>query len=155
MEADGKLFNIKGQSYADDFRNDQIIASFAWSGDMTGLNFEADSDKYGFVIPESGSTISSDTFLVPVGSTQKANAEALINYYYDPVNAAELAAWVNYVTPVVGAKEEMMSIDPELAENELIFPSEETLAKLSSFRPLEGAEEQRFSAAWARIIAGV
>lgn len=155
MEADGKLFNIKGQSYADDFRNDQIIAAIAWSGDMTGLNFEAESEKYGFVIPDSGSTISSDTFLVPVGSTQKANAEALINYYYDPVNAAELAAWVNYVTPVVGAKEAMLNIDAELAENELIFPSEETLAKLSSFRPLAGAEEQRFSAAWARIIAGV
>jgi spermidine/putrescine transport system substrate-binding protein len=155
MEADGKLFNIKGQSYADDFRNDQIIASFAWSGDMTGLNFEAESDKYGFVIPESGSTISSDTFLVPVGSTQKANAEALINYYYDPVNAAELAAWVNYVTPVVGAKEAMLNIDSELAENELIFPSEETLAKLSSFRPLDGAEEKKFSEAWARIITGV
>jgi spermidine/putrescine transport system substrate-binding protein len=49
----------------------------------------------------------------------------------------------------------MLKIDAELAENELIFPSEETLAKLSSFRPLEGAEEQRYSAAWALVIAGV
>jgi spermidine/putrescine transport system substrate-binding protein len=155
MEDDGKLFNIKGQSYADDFRNDQIIASIAWSGDMTVLNFEADSDKYGFVIPDSGATISADTFLVPIGATHKKNAEKVIDYYYDPEVAALLAAYVNYVTPVVGAQEAMLSIDPALAENELIFPSAETLAQTFSFRPLDGAEAQRFSAAWQRVIVGV
>jgi spermidine/putrescine transport system substrate-binding protein len=155
MENDGKLFNIKGQSYADDFRGNQIIAAIAWSGDMTVLNFEAESDKYGFVIPDSGSTISADTFLVPIGATHKKNAETLIDYYYQPEIAAQLAAYVNYVTPVVGAQEAMLAIDPELAENELIFPSQETLAQTSSFRPLDGAEAQRFSAAWQRVIAGV
>jgi spermidine/putrescine transport system substrate-binding protein len=155
MEDDGKLFNIKGQSYADDFRNDQIIAAIAWSGDMTVLNFEADSDKYGFVIPDSGATISADTFLVPIGATHKKNAEKVIDYYYDPEVAAQLAAYVNYVTPVVGAQEAMLSLDPALAENELIFPSAETLAQTFSFRPLDGAEAQRFSAAWQRVIVGV
>jgi spermidine/putrescine transport system substrate-binding protein len=155
MENDGKLFNIKGQSYADDFRNDQIIAAIAWSGDMTVLNFEADADKYGFVIPDSGSTISADTFLVPIGATHKKNAETLIDYYYQPDIAAQLAAYVNYVTPVVGAQEAMLAIDAELAENDLIFPSQETLAQTFSFRPLDGAEVQRFSAAWQRVIAGV
>jgi spermidine/putrescine transport system substrate-binding protein len=154
MDNDGKLFNIKGNSYADDFRNDQIVAAIAWSGDMVQLNFEAEYDKYGFVFPDSGATISADTFLVPIGATHKKNAEALINYYYDPVNAAELAAWVNYITPVVGAFEEAIKIDPELAENELIFPTEETLSKTHAFRALTGAEEQRFASAWQRVILG-
>jgi spermidine/putrescine transport system substrate-binding protein len=155
QDADGKLFNIKGNSYADDFRNDQIIAAIAWSGDMVQLNFEAEYDKYGFVFPDSGATISADTFLVPIGATHKKNAEALINYYYDPVNAAELAAWVNYITPVVGAFDEAIKLDPELADNELIFPSEATLAKTHGFRALTGAEEQRFASAWQRVILGV
>jgi spermidine/putrescine transport system substrate-binding protein len=154
MDSDGKLFNIKGNSYADDFRNDQIIAAIAWSGDMVQLNFEAEFDKYGFVFPDSGATISADTFLVPIGATHKKNAETLINYYYDPVNAAELAAWVNYITPVVGAFDEAVKIDPELANNELIFPTEATLAQTHGFRALSGAEEQRFAAAWQRVILG-
>jgi spermidine/putrescine transport system substrate-binding protein len=154
LDSDGKLFNIKGNSYADDFRNDQIIAAIAWSGDMVQLNFEAEYDKYGFVLPDSGATISADTFLVPIGATHKKNAETLINYYYDPVNAAELAAWVNYITPVVGAYEEAVRIDPELANNELIFPTEATLSKTHGFRSLTGAEEQRFAAAWQRVIIG-
>jgi hypothetical protein len=67
-------------------------------------------------------------FTVPIGATHKKNAEALMNYYYDPVNAAELAAWVNYITPVAGAYDEAVKIDPALAENNLIFPSEEFLS---------------------------
>ncbi|MFM7014525.1 MAG: PotD/PotF family extracellular solute-binding protein [Actinomycetota bacterium] len=151
---EGKIYNIKGNSYADDFRNDQIIAAIAWSGDMVQLNLEAEYDKYGFVLPESGATISADSFLIPIGATHKKNAEALINYYYDPVNAAELAAWVNYITPVVGAYDEALKIDPALANNELIFPTEDTLSRTHAFRALSGAEEQRFSAAWQRVILG-
>ena len=40
-----------------------------------------------------------------MGSTHKKNAETLMNYYYEPEVAAEVAAWVNYITPVVGAYE--------------------------------------------------
>jgi spermidine/putrescine transport system substrate-binding protein len=154
QDADGKLFNIKGNSYADDFRNDQIIAAIAWSGDMVQLNFEAEYDKYGFVFPDSGATISADTFLVPIGATHKKNAEKLIDYYYDPVNAAELAAWVNFITPVVGAYEEALKIDPDLAENQLIFPTGEFLSRTHAFRALNPQEEQSFSTAWQRILLG-
>ena len=60
-----------------------------------------------------------------------------MNFYYDPVNAAELAAWVNYICPVEGAKEEMEKIDPELADNQLIFPTETTLANAKGFMALD------------------
>ncbi|MEY3624755.1 MAG: hypothetical protein RL696_136 [Actinomycetota bacterium] len=150
----GQIFNIKGNSYGEDLVNGNIIVALAWSGDTTILNFEVEEDRFGFVIPDTGSTISSDSFLVPMGSAHKKNAEALINYYYDPVNAAELAAYVNYVTPVVGAKEEMMKIDPELAENPLIFPSEEFLSNVHTFRALTGQEEQRFATAWQNVLLG-
>ena len=63
---------------------------------------------------------------MPNKSAHKANAEELINYYYDPEVAAELAAYVNYICPVEGAQEEMEKIDPELAENPLIFPDDAT-----------------------------
>ena len=72
-----------------------------WSGDITALNAEA-GDKWEFAIPDGGGTLWNDNFLIPIGSPRKANAEALINYYYDPEIAAEVAAWVNYITPVVG-----------------------------------------------------
>jgi spermidine/putrescine transport system substrate-binding protein len=150
----GQIFNIKGNSYGEDLTNGNIIVALAWSGDTTILNAEVGEDRFGFVVPDTGATISSDSFVVPMGSSHKKNAEALINYYYDPVNAAELAAYVNYVTPVVGAKEEMLKTDPALAENPLIFPSEEFLANVFAFRALTGQEEQRFATAWQNVLLG-
>lgn len=150
----GQIFNIKGNSYGEDLTNGNIIVALAWSGDTTILNAEVGEDRFGFVVPDTGATISSDSFVVPMGSSHKKNAEALINYYYDPVNAAELAAYVNYVTPVVGAKEEMLKTDPALAENPLIFPSEEFLSNVYAFRALTGQEEQRFATAWQNVLLG-
>lgn len=152
--SDGQIARIKGNSYSEDLENGDTIAAIAWSGDTVQLNLAAENEKYGFFIPESGGTISADTFIVPMGATHKKNVEALINYYYDPKNAAELAAWVNYVTPVVGAQEEAMKIDPALAANQLIFPSADFLANVKSFRSLTGAEEASFSKAFQEVLLG-
>jgi spermidine/putrescine transport system substrate-binding protein len=70
------------------------------------------------------------------------------------VVAAEVAAWVNYVTPVVGAREAVLDIDPELADEELIFPTEETLAKSQPFRVLTDEEDAEFQAAFQALIIG-
>ena len=45
-----------------------------------------------------------------------------MNYYYDPKVAAQLADYVNYICPVVGAKEAMQAIDPDLAKNAADLP---------------------------------
>jgi spermidine/putrescine transport system substrate-binding protein len=152
--ADGQITRIKGNSYSEDLENGDTIAAIAWSGDTVQLNLTAETEKYGFFIPESGTTISADCFVTPMGATHKRNVEELINYYYDPAVAAELAAWVNYVTPVVGAKEEAMKIDPALAENQLIFPSEEFMKNAFGFRSLTGAESVQFSKAFQDVILG-
>jgi spermidine/putrescine transport system substrate-binding protein len=155
LYADGKIAAFAGNEYMDGFDADQYVAGIVWSGDVIQMNFAAEYDKFGFFIPETGGTISADVFTVPLGSTHKKNAEALINYYYDPVNAAELAAWVNYITPVVGAYEEAIKLDPELAENKLIFPDEKFLASAFGFRALTAAEEQSFATAWGAVQLAV
>ena len=149
----GQIRNIKGNSYIEDLQNEDTLAAIVWSGDITSLNAEA-GDKWEFMIPEGGGTLWNDNFLIPIGSTRKSNAEQLINWYYDPAIAAEVAAWVNYITPVVGAKEEAAKIDPELADNQLIFPDEETLSTVKVFRTLSGAEEQTFGAAFQSVLLG-
>ena len=153
--ADGKIRAFAGNEYIDGFANDEYVAGIVWSGDVVQMNFSAGFDKYGFFLPESGGTISADMFTVPMGATHKKNAETLMNYYYDPVNAAELAAWVNYITPVVGAYEAAIELDPELAENKLIFPDEAFLASTYAFRALTSQEEQSFATAWGRVQLGV
>jgi len=151
---EGQIARIKGNSYKDDLVNGDTIAAIAWSGDIIQLNAEAGYDRFGFVLPESGGTISADCFVIPMGATHKKNAEKLMNFYYDPYNAAVLAAYVNYITPVMGAKEEAIKLDPALAENQLIFPTEEFLSLTQGFRALDGKEEQAFTKAFQQIKLG-
>ncbi|MFM6982477.1 MAG: spermidine/putrescine ABC transporter substrate-binding protein, partial [Microbacteriaceae bacterium] len=151
---DGQIRNVKGNSYTEDLVSEDALAAIAWSGDITLLNYEAGYEKWKFVLPESGGTFWNDTFIIPIGSPRKTNAEKLINWYYDPAIAAEVAAWVNYVTPVKGAYDEAVKIDPELANNQLIFPQEETLKQVHVFRTLTDAEDNEFQAAFQSVLLG-
>jgi spermidine/putrescine transport system substrate-binding protein len=150
---DGQIRNIKGNSYKEDLVNGDTLAAIVWSGDITQLNAE-NGDHWEFIVPEKGGTLWNDNFVVPIGSRRKTNVEKLINYYYEPEVAAEVAAYVNYITPVAGAKEAAMAIDPELAGNQLIFPDEATLAKAHVFRTLTGAEEQKYDAQFQNVLLG-
>jgi spermidine/putrescine transport system substrate-binding protein len=149
--ADGAIFNVQGNSYREDLRSGKTLAGIGWSGDIFIANAE-EGDQWEFVIPESGGTLWSDNLLIPSTSNHQRNAHEIINYYYDPAVAAELAAWVNYICPVQGAREEMEQIDPELAESPFIFPDEEFLSNVSVFPALDGDEERLFSELWASSL---
>ena len=147
----GQIRQVKGNSYKQDFISGDAIAGIVWSGDLVQMNFEND-DQWEFVIPEAGGTLWSDNLMVPVASPRKTNAEKLMDFYYDPAVAAEVAAYVNYICPVVGAKEEMEKIDPELVENPLIFPTDDDLANAHVFRSLDADEEATLSAQFQDAI---
>jgi len=150
----GQISGIKGNEYMEDFVSGDAIAAIAWSGDITVLNAEAGYEKWKFALPDAGGTLWGDTFVVPMGSPRKKNAETLMNYYYEPEVAAEVAAWVNYITPVVGAQEVAAELYPELADNQLIFPNEETLSNAHIFRSLDSADDQAFNGEFQRVKLG-
>ena len=147
--ADGWIRGVKGNEYAEDLTSGDATAVIGWSGDMFILASENEG-KFDFAIPESGGTISGDNLVIPSTASPggKANAEKLINYYYDPVVAAEVAAYVNYVCPVKGAQAEMEKIAPELAMSEYIFPTEKTSSRLNVFRSLTPDEETKWAEAF-------
>jgi len=149
--SDGQIRQVKGNSYKEDLISGDALAVICWSGDITQLNFE-NGDKWEFALPDAGGTLWSDNLMVPIGAPHKANAEALMDFYYDPENAATVAAYVNYICPVQGAREAMEKIDPELVENPLIFPSDDYLAKAHVFRSLSADEETDFTNRFQKAI---
>ncbi len=149
----GQIKQVKGNSYKEDLINEQAYAAIGWSGDIFQINAE-NGNKWGFALPDTGGTLWSDNLVIPTTATNKAGAEALMNFYYDPKNAAEVAAYVNYICPVQGAQEEMKKIDPELAKSEWIFPTQELLDNSQVFRPLTPEEQAEYSEAFGRVIQG-
>lgn len=151
---DGQIRGIKGNSYVDDLKNGDAVAGIVWAGDVVSTNQELGGDVLGVVLPESGSTFACDNFLIPMGSPHAANAEALMNYYFQPEVAAQLAlAGVFYVPPVLGAQEIAAAKNPSIGSNELIFPKDKT--RLKQFRPLSSKEDNTFSKAWSDASNGV
>jgi spermidine/putrescine transport system substrate-binding protein len=92
--------------------------------------------------------------LIPNKATHHANAEKWIDYYYEPEVAAKLAAWVNYICPVEGAREEMEKIDPSLVDNKLIFPDAEVLSNTFDFMPLTESQQKLYEGDWSDVTGG-
>jgi spermidine/putrescine transport system substrate-binding protein len=150
--ASSHIRRFTGNDYIQDLNAGNIHACEAWSGDVIAL--QADNPNIKFVVPEEGLSLWSDNMLVPNKASHKANAEALMNYYYEPQVAATLAAWVNYICPVEGAKQAMEKIDPDLVDSPLIFPDETMLSKTVSFMPLDEAKARQYEADFNKAIGG-
>jgi spermidine/putrescine transport system substrate-binding protein len=148
----GQIRQVKGNSYVDDLESGNAIAAIAWSGDILAASFEKSDPNYTFVLPETGGTLWSDNLMIPIGSPHKSNAEALINFYYEPEIAAQVEAYVNYICPVVGAQQQMAKFDKSLVDSPLIFPSAADLTKVKSFRSLTPDEETTFNEAFQKVI---
>jgi len=150
--ADGHVRSFTGNEYVQDLAAGNVVACEAWSGDVIQLQFDNPDIK--FVTPEEGLALWSDNMIVPNLATHTANAEAWIDYYYEPAVAAKLASWVNYICPVEGAREEMEKIDPSLVDNKLIFPDDEALAATFDFMPLDDQQTAQYEGEWADVTGG-
>ena len=150
LNRDGQIRRFTGNDYTTELTKGNVWIAQAYSGDMVQL--KADNPDLEFVIPEEGATIWTDNMMIPVSSENQYAAETMMNFVYDPEVAAKVAAEVNYVTPVKGAREALEASDPELAANELIFPSDETLAKLHPYVDLTEEEEKRMNEAMQAVV---
>jgi spermidine/putrescine transport system substrate-binding protein len=110
----------------------------------------SDNPKLKWAIPKDGGMIWTDNMFIPTGGSVPT-ASTYMNYVYDPVVAAKIAGYVNYVTPVKGAKEELTKTDPETASNPLIFPDEKTLAQVKQFDS-KALDNEEYITLWQGVL---
>ncbi|WP_098891437.1 ABC transporter substrate-binding protein [Streptomyces sp. or3] len=145
-----QIRRFTGNDYTADLSKGDIAACVGWAGDI--IQLQADNPDIRFAIPAAGYITSSDNLLVPAQARHKTNAEKLIDYYYEPPVAAQLAAYINYVCPVDGVRDELARIDESMASNTLILPDKEMAAKSRSFRSLSTKEETAYEEKFAKLI---
>lgn len=125
----GQIRRFTGNDYAEDLATGNVWACLAWSGDIAaGIN----NPNIEFNVVDTGSHLWTDNMLIPNGG-DVFTASTYMNFVYDPAVAAEIAAYVYYITPVEGAEDTIAEFDESAVGNELIFPSEETLGKTFIF----------------------
>jgi spermidine/putrescine transport system substrate-binding protein len=144
----GQIRQFTGNDYSGMLAKGDLACCFSWSGDVVQLT--ADNKNLAWNLPEAGGDIWTDNMLIPKGG-DVFTASTYMNFVYDPKIAAQIALWVNYVTPVKGAQEEAAKIDPEVAANTLIFPDDAMLSKVAIFDS-EALQNQDYIKRWNTLI---
>jgi spermidine/putrescine transport system substrate-binding protein len=147
----GQVRRFTGNDYVDDMKSGDVVACEAWSGDVINL---LGGGKYKWVPPEEGFAIWTDNVLVPNKAEHKTNVETMMNFYYDPVNAAKLSAWNYYFCPVAGAQQEIARYDKSAVNSEFIFLDDQTLETGYQFMALSDSEETTYQRQFNEVMSG-
>src|SRR4051794_1960365 len=145
----GQIRRFTGNDYTTDLAKGNLWVSVAYSGDLFQL--KPDNPELEFLIPEEGAILWTDNMMMPQKPPHPYAAETMMNYVYDPAVAAKIAENVGYVTPVVGAQQQLEKSDPKLARNPLVFPSEADRAKLQGYPQLSPADENEMVQAMEKV----
>ena len=134
----GQVRKFTGNEYIKDLPKGDTWVAMGWSGDAVQL--QADNPNIRFVMPKEGCMLWSTSMEIPIGAPNPQAAQAFMNFVYDPKVQADIAEYINYVTPVKGVKEILRKRDPKLARSQLIFPSE-AYTRNCSFEPVLGGAQ--------------
>ena len=97
---DGQIRRFTGNDYLQDIQNGNFAVCIAWSGDIA----QTSNPDVRFVFPEEGAMSWFDTMVIPLGAPNGVAAAKFMNFVYDPVNAAKIAAYVQFISPVMGCR---------------------------------------------------
>jgi spermidine/putrescine transport system substrate-binding protein len=145
----GQIRRFTGNDYIDDLAAGNTVIAQAYSGDAVQL--QADNPDLAFVVPESGGTTFVDVMVIPITTRNQLGAEEWMDYVYDRVNYAKLINYVQYVPVLSDMTDELAKLDPEVAANPLINPSEETLSLLHAWPALSDEQDAEVATIYAEV----
>jgi spermidine/putrescine transport system substrate-binding protein len=148
----GQIRRFTGNDYIRDLSSGDVAFVLGWSGDA--IQLQKDNPDIKFVMPKEGCMLWSTSMEIPAGAPNAAAAEAWMNFVYEPKVQADIAEYVNYVTPVKGVKPILAKRDPQLAKSKLIFPTKQ-FTRNCTFEPvLPGAQGQEVTKAFNAVVNG-
>ena len=159
----GILKGYYQQTYIPALRLGDLAITMAWSGDIFAAKALGKiPDRIEFVVPSEGALLWTDNMCIPQGAIHLADAITFMDWVYKPRVAAQIAQFVNDITPVPDAKLELERMAAasedaveaarlrEVAASELVFPTD--ITGLHSYRELPTPEEAR---RWDEIFSGI
>jgi spermidine/putrescine transport system substrate-binding protein len=121
--------------------------SLAYSGDV--LQARQEDERLRYAIPKEGGTIWTDAMVVLKRGPSQDLAYRFIDFLLRPENAAELAAYTRYATPVAQA---IPLLPEEMRQDPAVFPPEEVRARLEYLKDL-GPEIALYDRVWTEVKA--
>jgi spermidine/putrescine transport system substrate-binding protein len=144
----GQIRQFTGNDYSGPLAKGDLKAAMSWSGDIVQL--QSSNKHLHWNLPDDGGDIWTDNMLIPKGGNA-FTASTYMNFVYDPKIAAKIEAYVNYICPVLGAKQVLLKTDPAIAKNTLIFPTKKMLDNVHVIDPAVLSNE-KYLTAWQNLV---
>jgi len=148
--ASGQVRQFFGNDYGAALARGDIWAAFAWSGDIVQL--QKDNPNIRFAKAREGYLRAEDDMVIPLKAKHREAALAWMNYVYQPEIFAPITATIQYIPVVAGTRELVRKLDPALADNPLVYPDPEELAKTHPFVELSPDDEHEWSTMFEAAI---
>jgi spermidine/putrescine transport system substrate-binding protein len=144
----GQVRQFTGNDYSGPLAKGDLKAAMAWSGDIVQL--QSSNKHLHWNLPDDGGDIWTDNMLIPKGGNVYT-ACTYMNFVYEPRIAAEIEAYVNYICPVVGAKQVLLKKDPAIAKNTLIFPTKKMLDNVHII-DAKALSNEKYLTTWQNLV---
>lgn len=145
------------QAYVIDQVRDKMIGGEAalgviYSGEMLyiqqevadlGLDYSLE-----YVIPEEGTNLWIDSWVIPANAPNKENAEKWIDFLCRPEIAKKNFEYITYPTPNKGAFE---LLEPELQNNKAVFPDLDSLKNSEVYEYLGNDVDSIYNESWKEV----
>jgi spermidine/putrescine transport system substrate-binding protein len=148
----GQVARFTANEFVDALQSGEFAACLAWSGDI--IQLQAERPDIRFVIPAEGGIRWFDSMVIPIRAADPLAAADWMNFVYDPANAARITQAVQYISPVLGVREELRQAGGEaarLADNPILFPDDATRRRLYFWAGLDAAAEDALQARFSEI----
>lgn len=147
LELKPALASFKSFGWQDELLGGDLLLAQAFSVEAIPVTLE--DDTFEFVIPASGSSVWTDTMVIPTTAPNVDAAYEWINFNLNSDVSAETVKRLYFATPNAEAKE---MLPEELLSNQDLFPPEDLLAKCEGIAPV-GEAIELYDRYWTQITS--
>jgi spermidine/putrescine transport system substrate-binding protein len=151
---EGIVRQYYGNDYVQPLANGDLALTMAWSGDVLGKTLGANS-KIRFVVPDEGGILWVDNMAIPQDAANPIDAHEMMNFVYQPEIAAQMTAWINYISPVPAAQPILQkakdAYTKQVAESPLVFPTPDMESRLHHYANLDEEQEAEWQALFDEV----
>jgi spermidine/putrescine transport system substrate-binding protein len=130
------LASFQSFGWEDQLVGGDLIVAMSYSVDAIAASLE--NPVLNYIVPQSGSSVWTDTMVIPKAAPNPEAAYAWINFMLRPEISARAVERLTFATPVEPAFE---MLPEELKQNDKLFPSEDVLARCEGIAPVGDAAE--------------
>ena len=142
------LASFKSFGWQDELLSGDLVLSMVYS--VEGIPVSLENPNFKYVIPESGSSVWTDTMVIPTSAPNVDAAYEWINFNLQPQVSKETVERLFFATP---NGEAMTMLSQDLLDNKDLFPPEEVLARAEGIAPVGDEANALFDEYWTKVTS--